>query len=92
MVGAFDRTLMQKHQMFSNISPVKGSLPVIIRSFKSSVKHWCNKNGFTNFKWQRNYYDHIIRNDLELNSIRQYIINNPLKWHLDKENPDYEIN
>ncbi|NOY38830.1 MAG: transposase [Nitrospirae bacterium] len=38
--------------------------------------------------WQRNYFDRIIRNETELNSIRRYIVNNPLKWHLDKENPD----
>ena len=33
--------------------------------------------------WQRNYYEHIIRNDMELNRIWQYIINNPLNWQLD---------
>jgi len=38
--------------------------------------------------WQRNYYDHIIRNEKELNNIRDYIINNPLKWASDKKNPD----
>ena len=37
--------------------------------------------------WQRNYYEHIIRNDVELNRIREYIQNNPFKWHLDRENP-----
>ena len=37
--------------------------------------------------WQRNYYDHIIRNEKELNRIRDYIINNPLKWEFDRENP-----
>ena len=37
--------------------------------------------------WQRNYYDHIIRNEKELNKIREYTVNNPLKWELDKENP-----
>ena len=36
--------------------------------------------------WQRNYYDHIIRNDRELNNIRWYIINNPLNWRLDRDN------
>lgn len=30
--------------------------------------------------WQRNYYEHIIRNENELNQIREYILNNPLKW------------
>jgi putative transposase len=39
--------------------------------------------------WQRNYYEHIIRNDVELNLIREYIINNPLKWDLDKDNPSF---
>lgn len=37
--------------------------------------------------WQRNYYEHIIRNDDNLNQIREYIINNPLKWELDSDNP-----
>ncbi|MDO8446369.1 MAG: transposase [Deltaproteobacteria bacterium] len=37
--------------------------------------------------WQRNYYEHIIRSDDELNRTRQYIIDNPLKWELDEENP-----
>jgi putative transposase len=37
--------------------------------------------------WQRNYYEHIIRNDRELNAIRQYIIDNPAKWEQDRDNP-----
>jgi len=40
--------------------------------------------------WQRNYYEHIIRNENELNRIREYIINNPMQWALDGENPDVE--
>jgi len=40
--------------------------------------------------WQRNYYEHIIRNEEELNRIGQYIRNNPLKWELDRENPKSE--
>ena len=38
--------------------------------------------------WQRNYYEHIIRNEEELNHIRQYIAENPLNWRIDEENPD----
>ena len=37
--------------------------------------------------WQRNYHDHIIRSEPELNRIREYIRNNPLQWELDEENP-----
>lgn len=36
--------------------------------------------------WQRNYYEHVIRNEDKLNKIRYYIQTNPLKWHLDREN------
>jgi REP element-mobilizing transposase RayT len=38
--------------------------------------------------WQRNYYEHIIRNEESLRSIRQYIDNNPLAWQKDQLHPD----
>jgi putative transposase len=38
--------------------------------------------------WQRNYYEHVVRNDDELNRIREYILQNPLQWELDPENPN----
>jgi len=37
--------------------------------------------------WQRNYYERIIRDDRELNRIREYIQINPLNWETDEENP-----
>jgi REP element-mobilizing transposase RayT len=37
--------------------------------------------------WQRNYYDHIIRDEEALRRIRQYIADNPAQWELDPENP-----
>jgi len=37
--------------------------------------------------WQRNYYEHIIRNDDDLANIRRYIVENPMKWDLDENNP-----
>lgn len=37
--------------------------------------------------WQRNYYEHIIRNERDLNRIRQYIIDNPAQWLYDRNNP-----
>jgi len=37
--------------------------------------------------WQRNYYEHVIRNEDELHRIREYIQTNPLRWELDRENP-----
>ena len=38
--------------------------------------------------WQRNFYEHVIRNERDLAAIREYIATNPLQWHLDKENPE----
>jgi REP element-mobilizing transposase RayT len=37
--------------------------------------------------WQRNYYEHIIRNEKQLNHIRRYIAENPANWQTDQENP-----
>ena len=63
------------------------SIGSIIRSFKSSVTRWCRKNDLENFKWQRNYFEHTIRNEEDFIRIREYIMNNPLQWELDEENP-----
>lgn len=37
--------------------------------------------------WQRNYFEHIIRNEESLKRIRQYILDNPARWEFDRENP-----
>ena len=41
--------------------------------------------------WQRNYYEHVIRNEASLSQIRQYIRDNPAKWELDQENPSLAL-
>jgi len=38
--------------------------------------------------WQRNYYDHVIRDDIDLQRIRQYITDNPMQWKLDQLHPN----
>jgi putative transposase len=38
--------------------------------------------------WQRNYYERVIRNDEELDRVRQYIVDNPAHWEEDRENPN----
>jgi REP element-mobilizing transposase RayT len=65
-------------------------IPNIIGSFKSTVTRIIRKQyPDFNFAWQRSYHDRIIRNEKELNAIRRYIINNPIHWELDRNNPDY---
>ena len=75
-------------ELFSK--PVKGSLPTIIRSFKSTSSNRINildkRKGIS--IWQRNYYEHIIRNQDSLNRIRRYIQENPIKWSIDPKIPD----
>ena len=70
--------------------PRSGSLPVIVGLFKSAVTRQINLMRNTTVKevWQRNYYEHIVRNPDELHRIREYIFANPLRWQMDKENPD----
>ena len=38
--------------------------------------------------WQRNYFERVVRNENELTKIHEYIVNNPLQWDLDTENPE----
>ena len=69
-------------------------LPAVIQWFKTMTTNeyirgvktasWPSFNGRL---WQRNYYEHVIRDDDSLNRIRQYIIDNPLRWAFDRENP-----
>ncbi len=64
-------------------------LPEIVRAFKTFSARRINESRRTPGEsiWQRNYYDRIIRDEDELNRIREYIIYNPLKWDLDHDNP-----
>jgi REP element-mobilizing transposase RayT len=76
----------------ANASPLRlhgtdpNSLGAIIQNFKSVTSRKINHILASQKPlWQRNYYEHVIRNDEDLNDIREYVINNPLKWELDKE-------
>jgi REP element-mobilizing transposase RayT len=73
-----------------------GSLGRIIQAFKSMVTHeyvmgvrqqrWASFRGRL---WQRNYYEHIVRDEDDMNHIRQYIIDNPSRWAEDENNPEH---
>ena len=63
------------------------NLAVIVGSFKSSTARLINayRKSRGNPVWQRNYYEHIIRNEEDLNRIREYIRDNPINWMQDEE-------
>ena len=67
-------------------------LPEVVRAFQSfSARRINEQRGLSGVPvWQRNYYDRVIRNNGELNGIRQYIVNNPAQWEIDSENPTYK--
>lgn len=61
----------------------------IVGAYKSLAANGClgiykSKNETTGKLWQRNYHEHIIRNELSYQTISNYIINNPAKWNDDK--------
>lgn len=66
--------------------PTKYSLSEIIRGFKTFSSRKINEFEIFNFKWQKSFYDHIIRNDYSLFYIRQYIRDNPMNWDEDRNN------
>ena len=69
--------------------PSKGTLGTIVGSYKSAVSKQINYLRRTPGApvWQRNYYEHVIRNEKSLHDVRQYITHNPAKWPDDPDNP-----
>jgi len=69
--------------------PVSGSLSTIIRAFKSAVTRGINetRNSPGSKLWQRNFHEHLVRGEEDLDRIREYIICNPGRWASDRENP-----
>jgi putative transposase len=76
-------------------APTRASLGEVIQRFKT----WTTKqyqaslpkgdsSEMRHILWQRDYYEHVIRNAVDLADTREYILNNAMKWHLDHENPD----
>ena len=88
LVGAGPRACPSLAQ--PRVAPTPLSLPDVVHRFKTmTTKRYTDgvkQHGWAPFPaklWQRNYWEHVIRNDLDLHEIREYIQNNPLKWELD---------
>ncbi|NQT24129.1 transposase [candidate division KSB1 bacterium] len=67
-------------------NPIPNSLSTIVGGFKSAATRRINqqRNTPNTPVWQRNFYDHIIRDEDDLSNIRDYIVYNALKWESDK--------
>jgi len=78
----------------NDYSPLRGTTKTIgsvVRGYKIGVTKWFRENNQNQFPigtsvWQRNYWEHIVRNENEYKHIAQYIVDNPQKWDMDKLN------
>jgi putative transposase len=70
------------------IAPTRHGLPEVVRAFKAFSARRINalRRSTGTPVWQRNYYERIIRDDHAIQTIRKYIRDNPLRWHLDRYN------
>lgn len=69
----------------NKFGPQSKNLGSILRGYKAGVTTFARMNNIQ-FDWQSRFYDHIIRTEQELRNIRKYIIENPLKWKVDRNN------
>ncbi len=67
--------------------PISHSIGAIVGAFKAATTKRIHQIGHNSEKiWQSGYYEHVIRNDLSLNKIQNYIDKNPSEWTSDPEN------
>ena len=78
-----DNVLSDARGASLQFGPQSGNLPSVIRGIKSAVTKYAIEHEIP-FAWQSRYHDHIIRNQIEMNHIANYIQNNPMKWELDR--------
>ncbi len=83
------------HGILVTNNPTRVALGDTIGAFKSVTTHkyiqgvqheeWAS---FERRVWQRNYHEHVIRDEADLQHIRDYVTTNPQKWELDQLHPD----
>ncbi len=71
--------------------PAPGSIGAILRSYKSTTTRLINglRHSSGNPLWQRNYYEHVIRNERKWKRCREYIQANPMHWNQEGEDPEF---
>ncbi len=61
----------------------------VVRTFKAASTRLVRTAGMPDFAWQRSFYEHVIRSEIELDRVREYVVGNPAKWGMDRENPEH---
>ena len=90
LVGAH-RGAISPTRATTGVAPTLGA---VVGAYKSLTTRayieGVNAGAWPSFRkrlWQRNYYEHVVRNDASLAELRQYILDNPARWAFDRENP-----
>jgi len=89
IVGAGSQPALIQERAGLEPAPTKHGISEIIRQFKTFSARRINRmNNISGARfWQRNYYEHVIRDECDLSRIREYIINNPRYWERDEYFP-----
>ena len=81
-VGVQNFEPLQQKNQFQKI--ISRSIGAVIRGYKIGVTKWFRNNNDIHGVWQRNYFEHIIRDEESFREIREYIVNNPINWQQDE--------
>ena len=87
--GVALQTTATKHDAV-HASVIGRCVHAIQNAYDEALYRRCQTFGWSRFEsrlWQRNYYEHVIRNEESLHRIREYILDNPTRWEFDRENP-----
>jgi putative transposase len=87
ILGEHDNTVLGEHMGSPLHRVIQWFKTMITNEYIRGVKN-LNWQPFDGKLWQRNYWEHIIRNDGSYNRIAEYIVNNPAKWADDQLNPE----
>jgi len=80
--------LMPDH-LHLEISPKAGNFVDLINRWKSYTANVLRKSGLKGSCWQRSFYDHALRKDEEIQTVAEYIVNNPVRGGLAEKWKDY---
>ena len=83
-----DETIEYRTEPYVTTRVMPKSVGAVVGTLRKNASRQIKKTGFEEKIWQRGYYDRIVRNEEELNRIREYVRLNPIKWAEDHENLD----
>jgi putative transposase len=100
IISLGDKQVKKETGKQANLSDIIGYLKAYSQKIIREIDYGINNGGINpplhkdlniHKVWQKSFYDHVIRDEKNLNKIREYIRNNPLQWELDEYNPKHKV-